>query len=137
VTQQKADEQPGIAVAITVHEGRVLMVRRRIGEGELFWQFPAGEVEPGESPEDAAVRETREETGLNVSVVKLLGERAHPATGRMMSYAACEVVSGTAHVADDEELTELAWVAHDEIPEHVPSELFGPVQQYLDATLAG
>ncbi|AZS73221.1 NUDIX hydrolase [Streptomyces platensis] len=136
MTQQTADERPGIAAAIIVHEGRVLMVRRRISEGKLSWQFPAGEVEPGESREDAAVRETKEETGLNVSAVELLGERVHPATGRLMSYTACEVLSGTAHVADTEELAELAWVAHDQIPEYVPYGLFGPVQEYLDATLA-
>lgn len=136
MTQQTADERPGIAAAIIVHEGRVLMVRRRISEGKLSWQFPAGEVEPGETREDAAVRETKEETGLNVSVVKLLGERVHPATGRLMSYTACEVLSGTAHVADTEELAELAWAAHDQIPEYVPYGLFGPVQEYLDATLA-
>ncbi|MGY5080931.1 NUDIX hydrolase [Streptomyces nigrescens] len=137
MTQQTADERPGIAAAIIVHEGRVLMVRRRISEGKLSWQFPAGEVEPGETCEEAAVRETKEETGLNVSAVELLGERVHPATGRLMSYTACEVLSGTAHVADTEELAELAWVAHDQIPEHVPYGLFGPVQQYLDTALAG
>ncbi|MFE7298055.1 NUDIX hydrolase [Streptomyces sp. NPDC057579] len=136
MTQQTADERPGIAAAIIVHEGRVLMVRRRISEGKLSWQFPAGEVEPGETREDAAVRETKEETGLNVSAVKLLGERVHPATGRRMSYTACEVLSGTAHVADTEELAELAWVAHGQIPDYVPYGLFGPVQEYLDAALA-
>ncbi|MCZ1008999.1 NUDIX hydrolase [Streptomyces lydicus] len=134
--QQTADERPGIAAAIIVHEGRVLMVRRRISEGKLSWQFPAGEVEPGETREDAAVRETKEETGLNVSAVELLGERVHPATGRLMSYTACEVLSGTAYVADTEELAELAWVAHGQIPEYVPYGLFGPVQEYLDADLA-
>ncbi|GAA2654751.1 NUDIX hydrolase [Streptomyces lunalinharesii] len=136
MTQQTADERPGIAAAIIVHEGRVLMVRRRVSEGKLSWQFPAGEVEPGEIREDAAVRETKEETGLDVSAVQLLGERVHPATGRLMSYTACEVISGIAHVADTEELAELAWVAHDQIPEYVPYGLFGPVQQYLDACLA-
>ncbi|MFG3117869.1 NUDIX hydrolase [Streptomyces sp. NPDC048197] len=136
MTQQTADERPGIAAAIIVHEGRVLMVRRRVSEGKLSWQFPAGEVEPGETREEAAVRETKEETGLDVSSVKLLGERVHPATGRLMSYTACDVVSGTAHVADTEELAELAWVAHGEIPEYVPYGLFGPVQEYLDASLA-
>ncbi|MET9933506.1 MULTISPECIES: NUDIX hydrolase [unclassified Streptomyces] len=127
--------QRPIAAAIVVHQGRVLMVRRRVCEGELSWQFPAGEVEPGESREDAAVRETQEETGLDVVVVKLLGERVHPKTGRLMSYTACEVVGGAAHVADTEELAELAWVAHGEIPQYVPYGLFEPVQQHLDVVL--
>ncbi|MFE3068869.1 NUDIX hydrolase [Streptomyces sp. NPDC059247] len=135
MTNQNTDERPGIAAAIVVNEGRVLMVRRRVSEGQLSWQFPAGEVEPGEAREDAAVRETQEETGLTVKAVKLLGERVHPKTGRLMSYTACEALVGTAHVADTEELAELAWVAHGEIPEYVPYGLFEPVQEYLDAAL--
>lgn len=135
MTQQNTDERPGIAAAIVVHEGRVLMVRRRVSEGQLSWQFPAGEVEPGEEREDAAVRETQEETGLTVAAVKLLGERVHPKTGRLMSYTACRVLDGTAYVADTEELAELAWVTHGEIPKYVPYGLFEPVQEHLYAIL--
>ncbi|MEU3064941.1 NUDIX hydrolase [Streptomyces subrutilus] len=135
MTQQNAEERPGIAAAIVVHEGRVLMVRRRVSEGQLSWQFPAGEVEPGEAREDAAARETQEETGLTVKAMKLLGERIHPATGRLMSYTACEVIGGHAHVADTDELAELAWVAHAQIPHYVPYGLFEPVQEHLDAAL--
>ena len=75
----------------------------------------------GPSAEEAAVREALEETGLTVNPVKLLGERVYPKTQRLMSYTACDVMSGTAHVADEEELTELAWVAHVEIPEYYRS----------------
>ncbi|MDH6137721.1 8-oxo-dGTP diphosphatase [Kitasatospora sp. MAA4] len=135
MSQQTADDRPGIAAAIVVSDGRVLMVRRRVSEGQLSWQFPAGEIETGESPEEAAVRETQEETGLGVAATKLLGERVHPKTGRLMSYTACEVVAGTAQVVDTEELDELAWVTHAEIPEYVPYGLFEPVQVYLDAAL--
>ena len=128
-------EKPGISAAIIVDSGKVLMVRRRVGEGELLWQFPAGAIEPGEAAVDAAVRETDEETGLTVKALRLLGERIHPKTGRLMSYTACEVVSGEARVADDEELDAIAWVTLDEIPEYVPYGLFGPVQEYLDGIL--
>lgn len=136
MTDRPTDEPPGISAAIIAHNGRVLMVRRRVAEGQLSWQFPAGAIEPGESPEDAAVRETLEETGLTVAAVRLLGERIHPKTHRAMSYTACDVVSGTAHVADDEELAALAWCAHAEIAEYVSYGLFPPVQDYLDQVLA-
>lgn len=129
-------EKPGISAAIIVREQRVLMVRRRVSEGELMWQFPAGAIEPGEGATDAAVRETDEETGLTVKALRLLGERVHPKTGRLMSYTACEVVSGEARVADDEELDAIAWVALDEIPEYVPYGLYEPVQVYLDEALS-
>lgn len=136
MTQPNADERPGIAAAVVVSGGRVLLVRRRVREGQLSWQFPAGEVEPGETREQAAMRETREETGLSVTAVRALGERVHPATGRLMSYTACAVVAGTAHVADTEELAELAWAALGEIPRYVPYGLFEPVQEYLDEALS-
>jgi 8-oxo-dGTP diphosphatase len=128
-------EKPGISAAIIVKDGAVLMVRRRVSEGELMWQFPAGAIEPGEAAEDAAVRETAEETGLIVTAIRLLGERVHPKTQRLMSYTACEVVQGDARVADDEELDAVAWVSHGEIAEYVPYGLFGPVQEYLDGAL--
>jgi 8-oxo-dGTP pyrophosphatase MutT (NUDIX family) len=40
-----------------------------------------GEVEPGERPEDTAVREVKEETGLEIRAGHVIGERDHPATG--------------------------------------------------------
>lgn len=128
-------EKPGISAAIIVRDGKVLMVRRRVSEGELMWQFPAGAIEPGEAAPDAAVRETAEETDLTVKVIRLLGERVHPKTHRLMSYTACEPLSGEARVADDEELDAIAWVSHGEIPDYVPYGLFGPVQEYLDEVL--
>lgn len=128
-------QRPAIAAAIVVAEGRVLMVRRRVREGELSRQFPAGQVESGESADDAAVRETQEETGLTVRPTKRLGERLHPATGRTMVYVACEVLSGTAYVADEEDLAEVAWCDRTTLALNVPSPLYGPVQDYLDAVL--
>lgn len=135
MTDQTTEEKPGISAGIVVQDGRVLMVRRRVREGELSWQFPAGGIEPGETAEDAAVRETLEETGLTVEAVKLLGERIHPKTGRAMSYTACRVLDGEAVVGDEDEIAEIAWVADHEIPEYVPYGLFEPVQDYLDGTL--
>ena len=132
---QSQTGRPPIAAAIIVHDGRVLMVRRKVAEGELSWQFPAGEVEPGESADDAAVRETSEETGLTVRASELLGQRIHPSTGRTMLYVACQVVSGTARVADPDELAEVAWCDRAALTAYVPQPLYEPVQQYLDAAL--
>jgi 8-oxo-dGTP diphosphatase len=131
----ETDALPGISAAITVDGGRVLMVRRRVKEGELTWQFPAGAVEGGEAVEQAAVRETWEETGLTVEALYVLGRRVHPKTGRLISYTACAVLGGEAQIADPDELDALAWVAHEEIPDYVPYGLFEPVRQYLDNTL--
>ena len=127
--------QPAVAAAIVVSGGRVLMIRRRVAEGQLSWQFPAGKVEPGESPEEAAVREAYEETGLIVRVTRSLGQRLHPVTGRTMVYVACELVAGRAQVMDDREVAEVAWCDREALVVRVPDGLFGPVQVYLDTVL--
>ncbi|WP_125772955.1 NUDIX hydrolase [Antribacter gilvus] len=128
-------EKPAIAAAIIVQDGRLLLVQRRVSEGSLSWQFPAGAVEPGETFEEAAVRETAEEAGLTVEAVKLLGERVHPNTGRLMGYVACDVVSGNAYVADADELADIAWVTPDEFTDYVPYGFAPMVQDHLSAVL--
>lgn len=130
-----AGAQPTVAAAVVVQERRVLLVRRRVAEGSLSWQFPAGKVEEGESLAEAAVRETHEETGLLVAATHLLGDRIHPITHGCIVYFACDAVSGTAYVAAPEELAGLAWVTHGELLQYVPYGLFEPVQAYLDGVL--
>jgi 8-oxo-dGTP diphosphatase len=130
-----AHDAPSIA-AIVVDDGRVLLVHRRVAEGSLSWQFPAGQVEDGETPEQAAVRETHEEVGLTVAASHTLGERSHPNTGRHMVYVACHVVSGSASVTDDDELDAVEWCDRAQLAEYVPSPLFEPVQHYIDVAVA-
>lgn len=128
-------KKPDVSAAIITDGQRVLMVRRRVKEGDLSWQFPAGGVEDGETAEQAAVRETLEETGLTVKAVKYIGDRVHPKSGAFMAYTACEVVDGEAHVADEEELDAVKWVRHAEIPSLVPYGLYELVQAHLDEVL--
>ncbi|YCK39702.1 NUDIX hydrolase [Actinomadura sp. ATCC 39365] len=129
-------ERAAVAAAIIVSGGRVLLARRRAAEGAFLWTFPAGKVEPGEMPAQAAVRETREEVGLIVSAVETLGERPHPHTGRRMIYVVCEVLAGEAFVADADELAEVEWCDRARVAELVPFPFFPPVEDYLQAHLA-
>jgi 8-oxo-dGTP diphosphatase len=128
-------EQP-VAAAVVIERGRVLLVRRRVAEGSLSWQFPAGKIEEGEYPATAAIRETLEETGLRVGYVSTLGEREHPVTGRRMHYVECGVIGGTAVVASPRELDAIAWCALSEIAERIPGGIYGPVQNRLDEVLS-
>lgn len=130
------DQRPPIAAAVITQDGAVLLVRRRVKEGSLSWQFPAGEVEVGELPENAAAREANEETGITVTNGKKLGERVHPNTGRTMIYVAFDSAEGEARVVDEEELDSFAWVKHSELTAYVPYPFFGPVQNYLDEALS-
>ena len=57
-----------IAIAIVEHEGRFLIGQRPEGVALAgLWEFPGGKIEPGETPEAAAVRECEEEAGIIVS----------------------------------------------------------------------
>lgn len=130
------EDRRAISAAIIVKDGRLLLVERRVKEGKLSWQFPAGEVEDGETLEEAAAREALEEVGLTVEPTKRLGERIHPNTGRRMAYVACEIKDGTAYVADDEELSDLAWATPDTFKTYVPYGFAPMVEDYLEQELA-
>ena len=62
-----------VAGVIRDARGRILLARRTVGRDLAgLWEFPGGKVEPGESPEDALVRELREELGIEASVGEAL-----------------------------------------------------------------
>lgn len=66
------------AGVIATHEGRILLLRRAIEPRYGTWVFPGGFVDRGEHPEDAAVREAKEEAGIEVRLEGLLGVYSHP-----------------------------------------------------------
>lgn len=63
------------AEAAVVQDGKILLIRRADIGG---WAFPGGFVDPAESVADAAIREAREETGVEVEIVRLLGVYSRP-----------------------------------------------------------
>lgn len=61
-----------------VHNGRILLIKRRKEPFKGQWALPGGFIERNESPEEAVKREVAEETGIEVEVVKMLGILGHP-----------------------------------------------------------
>lgn len=58
-----------VVAGILERNGKILICRRRPDQSHaLQWEFPGGKVEPGESPEDALVRELSEELGIEAGV---------------------------------------------------------------------
>jgi 8-oxo-dGTP pyrophosphatase MutT (NUDIX family) len=122
-----------IAAAIVTSKLGVLIERRL--DGRPLWTFPSGEVEPGESPADAAVREVKEECGLAVKVSHMIGERNHPRTGRHMIYLAARSYQGTdVHNGDEAELAEVRWATFAEAERLMP-DMFAPAHDHLARTL--
>lgn len=104
--------------AAVLKGSRLLMVRQTY-RGETFWTFPGGTVEPGETPEEAAVREVKEETGLAIRVVRLLSRR--PRSGGPGTYHCyLGTVQGGALGLEDNpgELHELRWFELEQVMDH-------------------
>jgi 8-oxo-dGTP diphosphatase len=63
-----------VAVIVQVSNDKILLIKRLSVPFKGFWALPGGKVEPGETIEQAVVRETKEETGLSVGIVRKVGE---------------------------------------------------------------
>lgn len=108
---------PKLAVAAVIADGdRVLLGKRGEGTREPGrWSFPAGFVERGERVEDAARREIREETGVNVLLSSLLGLWSETGETVVLAVYAATVESGTPRPGDD--LAEVAWFDANDLPD--------------------
>ena len=110
------------AGALVEADGRLLLVRRGVEPYKGWWDIPGGFLDPGEHPEAGAVREVREETGLEIRLTSLLGvfmdtygDDSGIYTLNVMYLA--EPIGGTARPADD--AIEVGWFAPDELPSDI------------------
>jgi len=101
------------ACTIPVIDGRVVLVRRAINPGRGLWVFPGGYMDQDETVEEAAMRETREEVGLEVRLTGLVGVYSYRSPVVVIVYA-CEVVGGDLRI--DSESLEVQAFAPGEIP---------------------
>ncbi len=95
------------------------------------WDLPAGYLDPGESPEEAARRETREESGLEVELVRLVGVyTSRPGNAVACIYLARQV-DPSAAVRLDAESSEYAWVESARLLDWLPRLAFGSMAAAL------
>ncbi len=112
------------AVAL-IHDarGRLLVVRLG-GHADERWGLPGGRIELDETPEQAVIRETREEIGVDIRVDALQGVYGGPEFrvtypngdqgAYVMAAYRCSIASGAPRV-DNDEVTDVRYITHDEV----------------------
>ena len=93
-----------VVAAVIFHEGKVFATQRGYGEWKDGWEFPGGKIEPGEKPEEALIREIREELDLGIAVERKICdvEQDYPSFHLSMQCFACQVVSGKLELLEHE-----------------------------------
>jgi ADP-ribose pyrophosphatase YjhB (NUDIX family) len=108
-------DDPKVAVGVVAERrGRLLLVRRNHEPHFGEWSFPSGYVDRGEVLEDGAIRETREETGLDVKLTRLLG--AWSSRGERVIFIAYAARALTGPIVVGPECIDVRFFAPDALP---------------------
>ncbi len=107
---------PKLAVVVVVsREDKILMVKRDIEPMMGRWSFPSGYVDRGEVVEEAAAREVREETNVEVQLDRLLGVYSSRGTPVVLVAFAASVQRGIAEAGDETQAVD--WFPSEELPQ--------------------
>lgn len=112
-------------------EPSVLLLRRAVQPGIGEWDLPAGYLDPGESFEQAARRETLEEAGIAVALTALSGVYHSPPANAVTVVYRARAADPDQRVQIDFESSEHAWVTRSEAATWVPRMAFGSMAAAL------
>ena len=101
-----------VVAAIIIRDGLVFATQRGYGQWQGWWEFPGGKMEKGESPQEALVREIREELNAEISVGQLLEtvEWDYPDFHLTMHCFICTLTSMDIHLKEHEDA---AWLTRE------------------------
>ena len=123
-----------VTAAIIIEKHKVFATQRGYGEFKDGWEFPGGKIEPNEAPEDAIVREIREELDTEIEVVELLDtvEYDYPEFHLSMDCFICRIKSGDLVLKEHEAAKWLTRETLDSV-EWLPADqaLIGKIEKYL------
>ena len=108
------DPKVAVGTIIVNQDGQIVLVRRAIEPGYGKWVFPGGYVDRGEQVDVAAVREAREEAGIDVHLDRLLNVYSYPDHSPVIIVYAATMVGGC--LACDDEGLEARFFTAETIP---------------------
>ena len=93
-----------VVAAIIRQDERILATQRGYGDYKDGWEFPGGKIEPGETAEQAVVREIEEELGMTVAVQRHVVDVSYdyPQFHLEMACYLCSIAEGTPHLLEHE-----------------------------------
>ena len=101
---------PCVGAIINDTGGRLLLIRRGHEPGMGLWSVPGGRIEPGETDQQAVVREVREETGLEVACGPLLGRVERPGlAGTIIDIRDYAAVASGGELAAGDDAADIRW----------------------------
>ncbi len=125
-----------VKVLIRDGAGRCLLLKRSISSkgNPGKWDLPGGKLDPGENLEQALLREAIEETGLTISLTRVLGAAESEAPARRVAYLIFEgrITSGQVKLSEEHE--DFSWVAVKDIGKVDIAPQFRPLLKELSAT---
>ncbi len=105
--------------AIVIEDGEILLIKRGIEPFKGMWALPGGHVDYGETAEAAVIREAKEETDLDVEIIKLIGvysdPKRDPRSHSIGIAYLCKANEGQAKAGDD--AAETWWFPLTDLPE--------------------
>lgn len=103
-----------VAAAVLRSEDKIFATARGYGEFKGKWEFPGGKIEPGETPQEALVREIQEELDVKIKVGDLIGtvEYDYPSFHLSMDCFWCNVTVGEITLKEAEDAR---WLSNDEL----------------------
>jgi 8-oxo-dGTP diphosphatase len=97
---------------VLIQNNHILMVKQYVQRGDIVWTFPGGGIEEGETPEEACIRELKEETGFTIKVLKLID------TTKENYIFMVEILSGTLFLdkmnKDNDDIIDVDWISLNE-----------------------
>ena len=103
-----------VVAAVILKDGKIFATQRGYGAYKDYWEFPGGKIEPGETPEQALIREIREELATEIRVKELLTtvEYDYPEFHLSMDCFICAVLHGKLELIEHESAS---WLSMDHL----------------------